>query len=772
MASESDRSRRSVVEHNQKQLAKHARYGTEDEVEELIAEGAVLLREGGRIDAPNDLESFAELDAVIVDLMDALSWLGGDRVLNLATEATTARQDDAIVRVQRGHVDVDTGADRSMLRSAFDGCVAIAEALDVVESEKRNRVHAHGLACKTGEHLQDWDMNLGDEVETVTFQAGTIKSLYCGGTGFGKSAGLEAEAEDFYQKTFREGRDYKVIDLVDLSKGESWVYDVPAQHETLRRLRTEQGLPADFTESFETVVQRAVGDEEAEDIPYRDTYDCPQCAATFDDLEQLLDHGDEKHAYHDPDVEIYVPLTPGIATEDLPFDTDDRAFTVTPFVVPASDLRKPILIPCILSRVSEQQENTIRQAYDDVDRRMDDWSLVDLADEIRERDELSPKHKADAVGVLRSLQDEGFIRTQSHDMTLDWREIFYDTETITVFSQALVPDARDIGQMICVAYLVDKMLALRRRMHDVPECALLIREFWKIAPHSKRQSPDARAAAIQEAIGHRMTRAFRENRDFKLHLLTDTQEPGDLLKSVREVFNRYVVYSANRDTIKDIFEWTQNDRWKSFWRTMTAQKGQAGIVGQVKPAVQRRDIEFLSPVEFVPPSHHHFEKLSDGTGWLARAEYIDAEELRSPRDVESVEWDDELPESLRIEAGDADETPSVTMRPVGAFAADCLQPADIDEYVHKSDVRAAFNAFLTDHDQSPWDFGRSSKTVAFSKRLKDAMPDDSFDGKKRMGEMAFVGLTFTSEGRTYYEQVNGDSTEGLQSTAEPIRGND
>jgi len=196
---------------------------------------------------------------------------------------------------------------------------------------------------------------------------------------------------------------------------------------------------------------------------------------------------------------------------------------VKPFTVPASGLRKPVLVNCILARVSDQQEATIRQAYDDVDRANDDWSLKDLADEIRSREELSPKHKADALGVLQSLQDEGFIRTREHPMTLDWREIFFDTETITVFSQAFVGGSDDIGEMVCLAYLIDQMLELREDMHDVPECALMMREFWEVAPHKHRQSSDERAAAIQEAIGERMTRAFRKCRDYKLHLLCDTR---------------------------------------------------------------------------------------------------------------------------------------------------------------------------------------------------------------------------------------------------------
>ncbi len=356
-------------------------------------------------------------------------------------------------------------------------------------------------------------------------------------------------------------------------------------------------------------------------------------------------------------------------------------------------------------------------------------------------------------------------------MTLDWRELFFDTETITVFSQAFVGGEDDIGEMVCLAYLIDQMLELREGMYDVPECALMMREFWEVAPHKHRQSSDERAAAIQEAIGERMTRAFRKCRDYKLHLLCDTQEPGDLLKSVREVFNRYVVFSANRDTIKDIFDWTQNDRWKSFWGTMTPKKGQAGIVGQVKPAIDRRDIEFLSPVEFAPPSHHHFDKLADSTGWHARASHIDEEELRCPVDVDGVEWDDQPPEELQIAVEDEESGPAVDMRPVAAFAHECLEEADIGTWVHKTDVREAFNEFARVHDQQQWNFNEQSEKIKFSNRLGDYFGSDAFDGKERQGAYAFVGLRFSERGEEFFRESSSVEAES-GSTAAPIRSDD
>lgn len=762
-----DQSRRDIVEHERKQKEKQDRENVEQRVKRLISECSRYLEAGGAVEDPLDIDYYYLLYDDLHRLANEVEQYGYGDLLTLADGVVSTAAYDALVEFETG-LRMARPVGRRRAVSAFEGLVAIAESLDIVTDELRNRAIATGVALKTGEQLQDWDMNLGDVVQTVTFQAGSLKTLYCGNTGLGKSCGVETETEDFYQRTHREGQDYKVIDLVDLGKGESWIYDIPQQKADLRSIREEMGLQADFTEPFADVVDREFDDKQP-------PYTCPQCDADFDDLERLTEHGEDKHPYASPDVEVFVPLTPGLAAEDLPYDTEAERFTVTPFVVPAADIDKSVLIACILSRVSDQEENTIRQAYDDINEANDDWSLADLAAEIRSRDELSAKHKADAIGVLRSLQSEGFIRTREHPRTINWRELFFDTETISVFSQAFIPDRRDIAQMICLAYLADTILNKRETMYEVPEAALIMREFWEVAPHSKRQSSDARAAAIQEAIGERMTRAFRKARDYKLHLLCDTQEPGDLLKSVREVFNRYVVYSANKDTVKDIFEWTQNDRWQSFLRTVTVKKGQAGIVGQVKPAVDRRRIEYLSPVEFAPPSHHHFDKFTDSTGWHARAKYLEHEELRAPLDIDGVEWDDQVPEHLRITEGEETDTgPGVDMRPVVAFADRCLQKAqDKHDFIRLEDVRAAFNAFLADHEKERWDFDNRGVKTKFGKRLRKGFDDGTFEKKRRNGEHSLVGLVFSREGLDYLERAGHvDDSDQFDSAAEPIHGGD
>lgn len=602
------------------------------------------------------------------------------------------------------------------VKQAYLSCVAIAEQEEFVKDELTNRVDAVGWTLKLGEHLQDAEMDIGDEVQIVSDQADYLKSLHCGPTGLGKSTGAEREAEDCQQLSFQEGRDCKVIDMVGFRQGESWLPDVPQQQPKLRRVLDDLGLPPDFTET--------------------------------DDLGQ-------------PDVEILVPLTADVPNKPFPFRVDDNEFVVRPFTVPASRLRKPLLVSLIMSRLSEGEEQTIREAYDDVDNRESDWSLADLADEIRHRDELSDKHRSKAIGVLRSLQNEGFIRTKEDDRRLNWDDIFHDTTTRTVFSQAR---CSELAGLITFAYQADTIFQERKSMRKPPDCALLFRELWEVVPHKRRRSFDSRQAAVQEAIGQIMMRLMRQNRHIRCHIIADTQEPNDLLKSIREMFNRYVVYGANRDTIKDIFSWTQNDKWKQFWATMTPKAGEAGIVGQVDPAIENRHIEFVSPVQMAPPAHHHFDVETDGTGWHARVEYsqeldcLAEEELRRPIEVGGAEWDTSMPEELDIEpyAKAVDEGPNPEIQPLAAFVEECLHHTPGASTV-KKDVFEAFNAFVTNHGHEPWDFSEHGVTVRFGKKLSENAPF-ALESTETAAGRAYQNMTLTAKAEELLEDSRGEST--------------
>lgn len=642
---------------------------------------------------------------------------------------------------------------------------AIAEHEEIVMDTYNGKADAVGFDLKLGEHLQDGRMDLGDPVELVTDeQVDAVKWLVCGGTGMGKSTGTERFAEDYLAASQSEGRDYKILDILGMRQGENWLVDLPQLQPDLRRIREEQGLPPSFAEA--------------------DDRDPPQ-------------------------VEILHPLTRGFNDKHLPYDVDDERFVVRPFTVPASEFRKPVMVSLLMSRLSESEEATIREVYDDVDEAKADWSLRDLAEAILKRDELSDKHKSKAVGVLRSLQNEGFIRTHADEHTLDWHAVMNDTDTYTIVSQALCD--RDLSALMTFAYILDRCFRIREGSNYDSEAVLVMRELWEVVPHKRRRSFDAREAAVQEAIGQIAMKVMRQNRHAGIHLVADTQEPSDLLKSVRELFNHYVVYSANRDTIDDIFEWTQNNRTRSFWSTMTAKAGQAGVVGQAKPALENRDIEFISPVEVTPPSHHHFDVKTDGTGWHARAKYmtpteecsecehddlersadgytvtcpacgheeLDAsggrnETLRRPADVDGVEWDDSVPEDLEVptlgEQLDADgDGPDPETFPVKAFARDCLERQS-GAKLRKARLYEAFNNYLIDHGHEPYDFENHGDLTTFGRKLAKELAgplESSEVGSDR--EVAYSDLVFSDMGEDYENMQPPE----VESSAAPIRGDD
>lgn len=658
----------------------------------------------------------------------------------------------------RGYSTPEESA-RVCIEGAFNSLAAIAEYEGIVDDEFRNRADAVGYTLKTGEHLQDWGMDLGETVRTIPDNPRSLMTLFAGIRGQGKSNGLEVEAEDFYQQNFRSGRDFKLIDLLGFRDGETWFYDLPQQQEDLRDVRDDQNLVSDFTDTYE---------------------ECPRCESTAldrDDQELTVACVDEDCTFEgdehvQPKMEILAPLTPGLTDEEIPFDTEDEEFVVRPFTVPASELRKPLLVSLIMSRLSDGEEQTIRQAYDDLDTRNNDWSLKDLADEIRSKDELSPSHKAKATGVLRSLQNEGFIRTKDDPYTIDWGSIFTTPEIITVFTQAYCED--EISRLLSFAYLTDAIIDERENRDGIPDCALIMRELWKVTPHGQRQLFDERSSSLQEAITGMFTKVFRDGRHSGIHLLADTQQISDLHKSVRELFNRYVIYTSDWDTVKDVFSWTQNNKRETFWKTITAKTGQAGIVGHVQPAIDEKNIEYLSPVEYTAPSHHHRDGQRDRTGWHARCKYTQRldccndEVLKRPSNVGGVEWDDQIPTELQIDAEqESDEGPDVNQSPVAAFVERAVTTASLDGYVHKRDLYDAFNEFLKKHRKDRWDFDQKSKQTLFANRFKDAFPED-IENKKRKGEYAFIGVALTNLGD---ELLDNARTE-VESVASPIAGDD
>jgi len=648
-----------------------------------------------------------------------------------------------------GTPGVPSASEQRRVERALKAISAVAANEGVVLEEYAARVDAVGFSTKLGENYQDREMDIGDPVRLVSERSGALKSLYTGGTGNGKSVALEREAEDYYCRNFEDGRDFKIIDPAGLRDGENWFYDVPLQDGSLQHAREELELPKHFLEA------------------------------------------DREH-----EIEILVPLTEDLTQQELPFDVDADAFTVQPFTIPASDIRKSLLVSILTAKLTPEQESVIRDAYSEVNDRQTDWAILDLVEEIRSRDELKASKKKPPIRTLRQLQNQGFVRTGDCDYAIDWADIFKSTDRYTVFSQSFLEDS--IAELIVFGYLAHTIVKKRQSLYDIPECVVLMRELWKVAPHQRRQEFDERAAQLQEAIGHMLSRLFRDNRHSGVHVLADTQQPSDLLKPVREMFNRYVVFQTNQNITQDIFDWTSNDKWRSFYETLTPKPGEASIVGMVEPAVENRRIQFVGPVKYAPASHHHkLDKGVDANGWRARMKYFSpaetcpecgsdaiergetahlvtcpdcgeifeglsggrTEELRRPADV-GVDWPFELPTSLLIsQQSDGRDRADPAISPVAAFAERCLQ-FEPGAGIPRTLVKQAFNEWVVNHDDidrdEGWDFGERSVEQRFGRRLNKA-----FDGELDRGyvgdEYAYRNARFTSVGVDLVEDVPQDA---------------
>lgn len=607
------------------------------------------------------------------------------------------------------------------IQRAFASLQSIAIAQDIVDEELSNIATAMGYAIPIGRHRQKFDMSFGDPVNIITDQSGWVKTLFTGATGQAKTTSGEREIEDRYNHGL------KVIDPVDIVEGENMLYDVPQQQDVLRNLREKFGYAPDFRDS---------------------------------------DH------LKDPNLEIYLPLTPGLTRERLPFDTQEEEFSIKPFTIPASDISETFLITLIDSQISKQMEMTIRTAYRDIDDREDDWSLKDLATEIRGRDEIDGAFRERVVRILHNLQSMGFIRTKSCPYAIEWSGIFEDTETITSFSAALLDEK--YAKLMVTAYLIDRVIKLREKYDSLPPAVLVMRELHEIAGHQKEQAEDNRARELEKAIGGYLSANLRRNRHRRLEVIADTQDPGHLKKGVRKGFTRYVCFNLNRSSVQSVFEYTNNNKWKSFARSMGPEKGHAGVVGQVEPAVNHDDIEFVSPIQYIPPGFHHFDVDEDDTGWYARAEYLEDEELRRPAEVDGVDWPDEIPSGLVIHDPSEEKGPAVK-NPMDQFVRQCINFEDGSSgrdprkvAVKTQKVRDAYKSWAKatgasmDPVQAADRFGREFKS-AFSEEQWGQI-DNQQRGKE--AKPHYVQVELTPVGQKYLQRYRSGGPSAQQAGAD------
>jgi len=600
-----------------------------------------------------------------------------------AAERPTATDTPSIDSLTDGGSSVTSQPRETVvIERTFESVAQVADYEGII-SDVSNASRAVGFEITLGRFYSPPDWDHGDEVRIISRNRGHPKTLCCGSTGAGKSTTLESVIEDRYNNGV------KIIDLVDTDEYENCLYDIPQSDPELREVREDLDLPVDFTESDE---------------------------------------------YEEPDLEVLVPLTPGVRDEPIPFDEDGET-VVRPFTIPASDLDQTTLVSFLSALVSRQQEASIRTAYDTVDRRETDWSLSDLADEIAAQEELKDSFRKRAVRLLENLQNKGFIRTRECEYAIDWREIFESTDTITAFSQAHVSDR--IDQLMIMAYLVYSTYFGRREYPVLPEAFVSIRELHEVAPHREESDDDHRAEALQNAMVSNLSYALKKNRHQRIEYGADTQDLQDLKRGVRKRFSRYLCFDMPAGPLEDVFDYTSETGSDSCKNSMRSESGMGAVVGLSEPNV-RDDISFLSPVKFAPPSFHHFDVDAHGTGFRARADYTD-EELQTP------DWVTGVPGSLKFDSDEIlelDDGDSAANVPPGidSFVHECIRFVD-GERTKTSLVRESYNAFASAHgfdSRNARSFGQQ-----FTK-LEGVSTEKS-------GSRYYAGVLLNDRGREYME---------------------
>lgn len=567
--------------------------------------------------------------------------------------------------------------------SAIHALTAIAEDEGIV-SPVSNHSQALGHSVQIGRLWSTFDWDHGEKVKLVSRNSGMPKTLFCGKTGQGKSATLDTEVED----RFNHG--YKIVDLLDTDEFESAVYDIPQKQPDLRDAREEMNLPADFTES--------------------DDYDSPK-------------------------VEIMVPLMP--ETEDLRIPVDDDGNTVVkPFTIPASDLDETTLVSFLSALLSKQQEASIRTAYDAASE-ADDWTLEDLAAEIRDSDDLGEKFKRRAIRLLENLQNKGVIRDQTNAHSIDWERIFSDTDTITAFSVAPLRDETD--QLMVLSYLFNAVYYERKwSRSDLPPCAAVARELHEVVPHREETNDDDRVKALQKAIASNLSYVMKKNRHQQLELLFDTQDFMDLKKGVRKRFSRFVAFKMPTSTLKNVFQVAGEYGYEKAAKSIGVEKGEGAVIGVTEPNVTE-EVPFLSPVKFAPASFHHFDVDEHNTGFEARVDYLG-------ESMTTADWQGDLDEGLsfEVEALLGDES----FNPYQKFTEQCLvtgeglrEPAGA--------VYDAYTNFVQERGIEP--VGKSW----FSRKYNEAVDDVALEQYNNGETIFYEDVSLNQAGNEYLPAGSG-----------------
>ena len=520
----------------------------------------------------------------------------------------------------------------AVLTAAFRSIYTLLAVAGRVDTQAETAVPAVEYEHQVGERYYR-ALSPGSRRAKLIDRDGDLEAtLFTGGQGSGKSTSVETIVED------RIARGHKIIDLMDFTKAENTMYDVPPRDIDLQQVRAEMGLDVGFQE------------------------------------------------YDPPKVEVRVPLTPDIEDMQLPYDTEREEWVVKPFAVAASDLSYRQLV-MVLPHVTKTQEQHLRAAYQTLDQSRDDWTLADLATVVREETNAGDSIADRIERSLETAQNKGFVRDQqvSDEYHLDWQAMMQDTDTATAFS--LFPITEQSDKLLLASYLLDGMYEARNdllrsfSLHDYPTVTCVIRELHQIVPSSK--SPQEAEATIENYMVDTMSELIALVRHADIELLCDTQKfKQQLSDDVAKLFTRIFAFGGQRPDIKKVFQTRIGSS------TANEQAPKVAKYGNGKCAMVSGD-GYSMPIQMAPPRMHHLDAKTDGNGLRFRSEHPTLDE-----ELREAPWDASIPPRLRFD--------NVDPSPIAEFWYECVRQTQNGEgWVLRGAMHEAYIEWAEANDKPP-----------------------------------------------------------------------
>jgi len=564
------------------------------------------------------------------EFLDALQSVDGafalDRVARLSPNVESAEQ-----------------AGEAILKSM----TSVASVEGLLPSQLQDTQPVQGFEGQLGERYVRADSRATGEL-TLRDSDDELKSTLCaGGKGSGKSAAVETLALDSYQ------HGHKIVDLVDFFKAENATYDLSQREndEGLIKVREEMGLP--------------VG---------------------YDDIEAgfaWLDGEPDGDLFTSPDVEILVPLCPGLEDIEVPAVNGEQP-VVRPFTIPASDLTYRQLV-MLLHHTTEARENELRSAHQRLRDRNLDWTLSDVAAEIKRSGNAGQKLAESIETSLRTAQQKSFIRDKDCPHALEWEDIMADQSTITAVTVAPVKETAD--HLVLLSYLIDSLFEARRELlkqatlEQFPALTLIMREMSEVAPRST--SEQSAESTSERYMIDSLKDVFKLTRHANMEILADAQKfYRQLSPDIGELFDQILAFRGHQPDIKRIFSTRVNDKTPAQYVAQYDEPGKCALVSERG---------YRLPIQIAPPRCHHLEAKSDGSGLGFRARHPDtAEELIEPP------WNVSVPPRLQF-----DDMPE---HPVDRFLKQYVHLVnDRDEYLLMKDLREAYCEWADENDEEQFE---------------------------------------------------------------------